>query len=70
MNPRRDWNILSDEYRWRSLDRWADQIERWWPFAIDIETLLTTLLRRTGCRDDEPKMAVAIRSHVRWGSAM
>ena len=70
MNPIRDWNIASEHYRWRSLDRWGALIKTWWPLATDIETLLTALLRRAGCRDHELMMAAAIRSHVRWGAAM
>jgi hypothetical protein len=70
MNPRRDWNLVSIAYRWRSIGRWAGQIGTWWPFATDVESLLVSLLRRAGCRDLEPMMGAAIRSHVRWGRAM
>ncbi len=70
MNPIRGWNVMSENYRWRSIGRWVARIETWWPFATDSETLLTALLRRAGCRDHEPMMAAAIRSHVRWGAAM
>ena len=71
MNPRRDWNIRSAAYRWRSVDRWAAHIAEWWPGSPDgVESLLVGLYRRAGSTDRRALLAAATASHVRWGAAM
>ncbi len=70
MNRIRRWHRGVD-WRWRSVDRWSAQIERWWPGLPDtIESLLTGLYRRAGSTDPPRVLAAAVASHVRWGAAM
>lgn len=71
MNPRRDWNIGSVAYRWRSIDRWRRHLGAWWPgLPDDIEPFLVGLFRRAGSTELREVLTAAARSHVRWGAAM
>lgn len=71
MNPSRRWS-KPWPYRWRSIDRWRAHIPDWWPGVGDqgLDGLLIGLVRRAGGTELGRLLAVAVRSHVRWGAAM
>ncbi len=58
-------------YRWRSLDRWAARVDRWWPgrVAIDLHALLVGFLLEAG-DDLTAILGRATASHVCCGGAM
>jgi len=58
-------------YRWRSLDRWAAQVEAWWPgrAVSHVQALLAGFISEAG-DDFHHILGRASASHVRRGVLM